>query len=89
MAIEVGEGGTVITGEHIHLFNHLRIASALGLEINTGMKMSRGSTMQVAAGVCGSKRRTKKGVLKDYVAWMSATYPNYTPAPSVVKALSV
>jgi hypothetical protein len=88
MAIEVDEGGTMITGADIHLFNHMRIAAGLGLEINTGMKLSaRGSIMQVAAKVCGSSKRTKKGVLKDYVAWMSATYPAYRPNPSVLKAL--
>lgn len=89
MAIEVSDSGTLITGEHVHLFNHMRLASALGLEVNTGMKVSsRGSAMQSAARVCGSTKRTKKGVLKDYVAWMQATYPDYNPAPSIVKALA-
>lgn len=88
MAIEVSEGGTLITGEHVKMFQHLRIASALGLEINTGLKMSRGgSMMQLAAKVCGSPKRTKKGVLADYVKWMGETYPDYRPAPSVLKAL--
>lgn len=89
MAIEVTDGGTLITGAHIHLFHHMRIASALGLEVTTGMKISSraGSLMKLAAQVCGSSKRTKKGVLADYVKWMSETYPGYRPAPSVVKAL--
>jgi hypothetical protein len=84
-----GHGNTTITGDSITLYRHMAIASALGLEVNTGMKMSHGrSTMQVAAGVCGSTKRTKKGVLADYVAWMKTTYPAYTPAPSIVRALA-
>jgi len=89
MAIQNDDGNLTITGPHIQLFHHMRIASALGLEISTGMKMSSaGSTMKLAAGICGSAKRTKKGVLADYVAWMQATYPDYRPAPSVVKALT-
>lgn len=87
MAIEQHDSGTTITGAHIGLYRHLALASALGLEITTGMKMSRGSSMLAAKAVCGSLKRTKKGVLKDYVAWLSATYPQYRPAPSVLKAL--
>jgi hypothetical protein len=88
MAVENFDGGTMITGEDVTLFHHLRIASGLGLEINTGMKLSSGgSIMQVAAKKCGSTKRTKKGVLADYVAWMQATYPTYSPAASVLKAL--
>jgi len=88
MAIENFDGGTMITGEHVMLFHHMRIASGLGLEISTGMKMSRqGSVMLVAAKTCGSTKRTKKGVLADYVAWMQSTYPDYKPAPSVLRAL--
>lgn len=87
MAVENYEGGTIITGEHILMYNHMRLTSALGLEITTGLRMSRGSTMLVAAKVCGSTKRTKKGVLADLVKFMEATYPNYRPAPSVIKAL--
>jgi hypothetical protein len=88
MAIESNDGSLTITGPDIMLFHHMRIASALGLEVNTGMKMSStGSTMKLAAGICGSTKRTKRAVLADYVAWMAATYPDYRPAPSIVKAL--
>lgn len=87
MAVEKGEGGTIITGEHISMFAHMSMASRLGLEITTGMKWSGGSSMLAAGRICGSRKRTKRGVLADYVAWMSATYPGYKPAPSIVKAL--
>jgi hypothetical protein len=87
MAITSGEGGTTITGEHIELFHLMRVASALGLEINTGMKVGRGSVMQVAAQLCGSKKRTKKGVLADLVKYTGERFPEYQPAPSVQRAL--
>lgn len=88
MAVEVSDGGMSITGEHIPLFRCMAVASALALEVNTGMKMSsKGSTMSVAKSLCGSAKRTKRAVLKDYVKWMRATYPDYRPAPSVVKAI--
>ncbi len=87
MAVESDDSGTMITGEHIHLFRHLQIASALALSINTGMGFSRGSVMNVAARECGSVKRTKKGVLRDYVAWMKATYEMYEPSASVRKAM--
>jgi hypothetical protein len=88
MAIENSDSGTMITGEHITMFMDLRIAAALALEINTGLKVGRGgSVMQHAAKKCGSSKRTKKGVLADYVAWMKATYPQYEASPSVVKAM--
>lgn len=89
MAVEVHEdGGMTITGEHIATYRHVAIATMLALEINTGMKATRlGSPMMTAKGLCGSVKRTKRAVLGDYVKWLQATYPQYSPAPSVVKAL--
>lgn len=88
MAITGDDGGITITGEHIELFHLMRVASALGLEINTGLKMSRGgSTMSVAAQLCGSTKRTKKGVLADLVKFTGERFPEYKPAPSVLRAL--
>jgi len=45
MAIEQTPGGTVFTGAHIHLRNEAALVAALALEVNTGMRHSRGSTM--------------------------------------------
>lgn len=89
MAIEHTESGTmIVTGEHIELFQLMRAVSALALEINTGMKMShKGSAMLLCASLCGSPKRTKKGVLLDLVCWTKANWPSYTPAPSAKKAL--
>lgn len=89
MAIENYDGATVITGEHIELFHLLRVQSALGLEINTGMTLSGGrSTMLLAANLCQSPKRTKKGVLLDLIAFTHTRFPEHKPVPSVVKALA-
>lgn len=89
MAIEHSNSGTLITGEHIELFNLMRAASALGLEINTGMKMSRGvNSREVANRLSGSTAKTKRKALADLVAFTTAKFPEYKPAPSVVKALA-
>ncbi len=89
MAVEKHEGGVTITGYHIDIFRLKAIESALALEIMTGMKRSnRGpSTMAVAAEVCGSMKRTKLGVLKDYVKWCEKQVPQYRPMPSTQRAL--
>jgi hypothetical protein len=92
MAVENNGGTITITGEHIQVFHLLRTAHALALEINTGMSMGRRSTMTVAAMYCGSTKRTKKGVLRDYVAFLTEKLPHtaegpWQPGPSITKAL--
>ena len=94
MAVEHSDSGTTITGEHIEVFQLLRVAHALAMEINTGMKMSSaGSVMQLAASYCGSAKRTKKAVLRDYAAWLSEVLPHtpdgpWQPSPSIAKAIA-
>jgi hypothetical protein len=89
MGIEHTEGvGTMVTGEHIELFRLMALASALALEVNTGMKMSHGrSPMTVAKEVTGSAKRSKRGVLADLVAHTTAKFPMYRPVATVTKAL--
>lgn len=89
MAIESGPGGTMITGSaDITLYRHLAATSALALEINTGMRMSsKRSTMLAVAAICGSGKKTRRGVLRDMVAFMQRTYPQYETATSVQRAL--
>lgn len=54
MAIEVTDTGITITGEHIALHQGVALAHALALEVNTGMRASRGrSAMQAANAVTG------------------------------------
>lgn len=89
MPIESSDSGTLITGDSIALFRHLQIIHGLALEINTGMKLSsRGSVMLVAKAMCGSPKRTKRGVLSDFVAFTRSAYPSYESSPNVVKALT-
>lgn len=83
-----GEGYTLTGAEQTRAFQYIRVAHALALEINTGLKVARGgSVMVLAAGYCGSTKRTKKGVLRDYLAWMPTVVANYEPTPLMVKAL--
>jgi hypothetical protein len=72
MAITSNESGIMITGEHIAVFQILRVGFALRTEIKTGLKMSHGSIMNLAKQYCGSPKRTKKGVLADYAKWMES-----------------
>lgn len=62
------------------------VSRMLGFEIVTGMK-SRISPMNQAKDICGSPKRTKKGVLADYVDWLDKRYPGLKHYPSVLKAL--
>lgn len=66
MAIETTDGGTMITGPHIAVAQvHARIG-ALALSITVG---GRPGLMSSMAAQCSSSKRTKKGVLEDYVLW--------------------
>jgi hypothetical protein len=68
---------------------HLALAHALALEINTGIKVSRSySPMLLAKAQCDSAKRTKKGVLRDYVKWVQTWYPEYQPSDSLKKAMT-
>lgn len=70
MAITKTDGAIVIDGNSVMVFQILRVGYALRTEIKTGLKMSHGSIMNLAKSYCGSPKRTKAGVLKDYVKWM-------------------
>ncbi len=83
------DGPLVITGQqNIQAFQYLRVMHGLALEINTGMKVSsRGSTMNYAKEICGSPKRTKRGVLVDYIAWFRANVDaDYEPSKSIARA---
>lgn len=79
---------TVITGEGIAKFRITQVMHGLALEINTGMRLSnRGSVMNVARDMCGSAKRTKKGVLADYIAWVEREHPDITVSDTIRQAL--
>lgn len=84
-----GEGYTLTGAEQTRAFQYIRVAHALALEVNTGLKVGRGgSVMVLAAEYCGSTKRTKKGVLRDYLAWMPTVVPNYEPTASIARAVA-
>lgn len=80
--------GFILQGEGINFWQLSRVGNALALEINTGLKHSQGSVMNLAKRYCGSLKRTKRGVLADYVAWIKESMPDYEPNASVSKALT-
>lgn len=78
---------TVLTGDAITIYQDLRVAHALSIEINTGLKMSRGSVMNLAKEYSGSSKRTKRGVLRDYVEWLKGVIPGWEIPPTIAKAM--
>lgn len=71
MAIEVTNGGTVITGEHIHLFRLKTLLRAMELEVKTGMKMCRVNPFNIVRSEFGIKARKKADVLAQFSALLS------------------
>jgi len=66
-------GGVVITGEAIPAYGLMVLIQAYALEINTGMKSSRGSLSWVAQGY-GVTARSKKKALRELLAVWENTY---------------
>lgn len=68
MSIEkIGDDGFIVDREHVMVFQiHARIG-ALSLSISIG---GRPGLMDAMARQCGSGKRTKRGVMEDYVLWL-------------------
>jgi hypothetical protein len=62
----------------------------LAFEINRGERFTKKvSPMLQAKDLCGTLKQTKRGVLRDYVAWMNEVLPGgYVAKDSVAKALA-
>jgi len=79
--------------EGVGMVRLLAIAHSLALEINTGMKMSRGlSPLAVAQRDGITSKRTKKGALRDVVAAIKQAHidqgrPAYEPSSVIVRAM--
>jgi hypothetical protein len=83
-AMEKAENGMV----QIHTI--LSVAQMLAFEINRGERFTKKvSPMLQAKDLCGTIKQTKRGVLRDYVAWMNEVLPGgYVAKDSVAKALT-
>lgn len=91
MIESMSDGGFVITGQDIPLFALITLASALALEINTGMKASRIPALTGAKNlgvIPKDKRGNKKQALKLTIAKIQEARPEYVPNTSVMKALA-
>lgn len=76
------------TPEGIEYARLATFAHALALEINTGLKMSRGLSVLANAQRSGyTDKRTKKGALRDIIALQRELLPSYEESPSILKAL--
>lgn len=67
---------SVIEGPAIQYLMLGMVARKLATEINTGLKSNRVvvgdqslTPMDAARAICGTPKRTKRGVLCDYIAW--------------------
>lgn len=77
------------TPEQIEMFQLLRLAAAIALEINTGMRASaKGSAIKTLAAMGISSKKTKRGVLGDLVEYIKTKDANYAPNPRVAQALA-
>ena len=81
------------TPEGINMLRLISMAHALALEVNTGMKMSRGVSVLAIAQRDGiTNKRTKKGALKDVVEYIQLVHeaegrPPWEPSETIVRAM--
>jgi hypothetical protein len=75
------------TPEGIEYTRLATFAQALAFEINTGIKMTRGSVLASAQRSGYTSKRTKKGALRDIIALQRELLPSYEESPSILRAL--
>jgi hypothetical protein len=68
--IEKTEAGTIITGDSINKFVYHALLGKLCIAAGTGLNFKGATPMNQARAVCASPKRTKAGVIADYVVWM-------------------
>lgn len=92
MAIETTpSGATIITGPDVRTYALLTLASALALEINTGLKASRIPALTGAKNlgiIPADKRGNKHQALKLTVQAIREARPDYEPSTLVARALT-
>lgn len=72
MPIKTSEAGTLITGDSINVYHIHALLGKLCIATSTGLQFKGQTPMNQAKAFCGSPKRTKAGVLADYVTWMYA-----------------
>jgi len=73
MAVEIFEGGTMITGEDVSRFRWVTVRRGLKLEIETGMKLSRNANpLRIVQNAGITTKRTKRAAYADLDRWMVA-----------------
>lgn len=79
---------STLTNENggVEYFQLVRVAYALALDVK-GIPQSRGSVMNLAKKYCGSPKRTKRGVLIDYVTFLTKRYPEWKPQGTIRSAM--
>ena len=82
------ENGTMLdTPEDIQMFAYLQAAYRLSLEIRTGLKF-RQSTLAAVQRAGITTKRTKKGGLRDLIAFIQSVNPNYVVSGTIAEALA-
>jgi hypothetical protein len=73
MAIEISDAGTMVTGPDVMTFRWMTVRRGLKLEIETGMKLTRGANvLRIVQDAGITTKRTKRGAYADLDAWMVA-----------------
>jgi hypothetical protein len=89
MTVKITDAGTMITGPDIEIFRVRVIARGLALEINTGMKMSRGvNTVALVNKITGRNDRRKINALQALVDLVRKTDPEFGTNDSIARALT-
>jgi hypothetical protein len=82
-------GFAVTTPEQHSMYRLLSYVAMLSIEINTGLKHSRGSVLAAAKRDGLTRKQTKKGALRDIVAIIKGINPAYEPGTGTKTALGI
>ncbi|HKZ21144.1 MAG TPA: hypothetical protein VJQ57_13670 [Acidimicrobiia bacterium] len=69
--IEKSDAGTVITGPDVLVYRVMAVRRGLILKIDTGLSLTRASSLSVAQRDGITDKRTNRGALKDVNRWLS------------------
>jgi hypothetical protein len=72
MAVEIFDGGWVVTGEHISLLRLKMLKRAMESELKFGMKMTRACPFKIVRNEFGITARPKQKVYDSFCSMLSA-----------------